>query len=62
MFSETGTAGVGTGRGMHLSKIAITLYYACSSFAVFAFQVPTVNTKSRGEFGLDLDQEDVSDP
>ena len=29
---------------------------------MFTFQVPTVNTESSGEFGLDLDQEDVSDP
>ena len=29
---------------------------------VFTFQVPTINTESSGEFGLDLDQEDVSDP
>ena len=29
---------------------------------VFTFQVPAVNTESSGEFSLDLDHEDVSDP
>ena len=29
---------------------------------VFTFQVSAVNTKSSSEFGLDLDQGDISDP
>ena len=62
MFPETGTARASTCVGKFLNEIAITVYPVGTDSNCVTFQVSVVNTELSGEFGLDLDQEDVSDP